>query len=172
MRRRRRARWIGACAVGAALVLGACGDDDGSGGSASGDASDGSGFTGAGSDAFCEAFRELEASGVFDGDPDFSDPEAVRAQYESFQDRLTELQAVASEEITDDVTTIRTSLVDLVTLLDEYDYDLEAIRAAATGDPDLAARVEAFGDPALEDATARLDTYSEQVCGITPGTTG
>jgi hypothetical protein len=160
MRHRRQRLRLGASAACLALLLGACGDDAGS----SGDP--------ASADAFCDTLRELEASDVFDSDPDFSDPEAVRAQYEAFRDGLTDLQSAAPDEIADDVAAIRTSLVDLIELLDEYDYDLEAIFEASTSDPALAERLESFGDPAIEEATARLDTFGEQDCGITPDTTG
>jgi len=169
----------------AAIVVGlaACGDDggsavgpdatSGSSGSeapaASSDAGGGSSagttavpdFSGSGGEAFCGQAKDLE--GVFSGDS-FSntDPASLKDDYEKAQSALDDMADKAPDEIKGDVQTLSNALGTLIEVFESVDYDFTKL----VQDPQAAAKLQEFDTQELSDASARVEAYLTQVCGI------
>lgn len=175
--------------VGAlALTLAACGGDDSSSSSGSqapaassgaGDTSASGGgssagttavpnFSGSGSSAFCSQANELQ--GVFGGQSfTNTDPSSLKQDYENAQKALKDLESKAPDEIKADVKTLNDALGTLMDVFASVDYDVTKLAS----DPEAAAKLQSFDSQELQDASARVEAYLTQVCGIdTTATTG
>jgi len=168
------------------FTLAACGDDSGSSSSASqapaassaGDTSGSGGgsagttavpnFSGSGSSAFCGQAKELQ--GVFGGQSfTNTDPSSLKSDYENAQKALKELESKAPDEIKADVKTLNDALGTLMDVFASVDYDVTKLAT----DPEAAAKLQSFDSQELQDASARVEAYLTQVCGIdTTATTG
>ncbi len=170
----------------AAFVVGlaACGDDggsltapaesSGSSGSeapaASSDTGSGSGsadttevpdFSGSGGGEFCGQAQEFDQ--LF-GDQSFAadDPAAIEDSFNQAQDALDQLASSAPDEIKADVNTVKAALDSLVEVFESADYDFTKLAQ----DPEALAKLESFDSQEVTDASARVQAYLTQVCGI------
>jgi hypothetical protein len=153
-------------ATALALTLFACSDDSGddSAGDATatadaaeeGAATDetgtaGGGFTGEGSEEFCEFAAEVDEVGE----------EGFERLGEIYDDAIER----APDEIRDDFQRLRDAFRDYVDTLEELgveDGDVSGIT-----DPEQIARLtEIFSDPEISEATDRVSTYITEVCGL------
>lgn len=102
------------------------------------------------------AMSESPGLGMDDG------PEETQAFYEGLIDALDELLTVAPAELEPDLLTVQDNFSEVLRILAEADWDLDA-GFAAVG--------EWAEDPAVADAMdaaiGRLEAFDEDVCGIT-----
>lgn len=102
------------------------------------------------------AMSESPGLGMDDG------PEETRAFYEGLIDSLDELLVLAPAELEPDLRTVRENFSEVLRILEEADWDLDAGFAAVgewADDPEIA--------DAMDAAIDRLEDYDEDVCGIT-----
>ena len=170
------------------FALAACGGDDsgsatattGSSGSeapaASSGASDSSSagttavpdFSGSGGEAFCGQAQQMDQ--LFGGESfNSNDPAALQNDFEQAQGALEDLAKSAPDEIKDDVKTISDALTSLISVFESANYDFTKLAQ----DPEALAKLESFSSQEVTDASARVEAYLTQVCGIsTTDTTG
>ena len=173
--------------VAAAFVVGlaACGGDDGgsaavgpdatsssSGSEAPAASSDTGGggsagttavpdFSGSGSQEFCGQAKDFE--GVFGGESfTNTDPASLKDDYAKAQNALDDLADNAPDEIKADVQTLSGALKTLIDVFESVDYDFTKLAQ----DPTAAAKLQEFDTQELQDASARVEAYLTQVCGI------
>lgn len=118
-------------------------------------------FSGSGGEAFCGQAKDLE--GVFSGDS-FSntDPASLKDDYEKAQSALDDMADKAPDEIKGDVQTLSNALGTLIEVFESVDYDFTKLAQ----DPQAAAKLQEFDTQELSDASARVEAYLSQVCGI------
>lgn len=127
--------------------------DDNSGDDNSGD-DDGPEFSGGGSGSFCDKARSvdendpLQNASILDGEQFFADMDETWGQVAS----------MAPPEIKGDIDTLFRGLDVFKDLFEKYGYNLL--------DPELQAEMEDFDSSELDVASANLDKYLEDVCGI------
>jgi hypothetical protein len=171
-----------ACAF--VFALAACGDDSGSatattGGSSGSEApaaSDGGSsagttavpdFSGSGSKEFCsqaKGFEDTLGSGDFGQS---SDPAQLKDDFGNAEDALKKLESSAPDEIKDDVSTVSAALTSLIGVLESANYDFTKLAQ----DPAALAQLESFSSQEVTDASARVEAYLSQVCGISSADT-
>lgn len=145
--------------VTVALLGSGCGGDDGGGGGGS-------------ESAFCDELLRLTDSGVLsDEETSFTDAAALEEGMTEAREALDALASDVPSEIKDDFNTVKDGLTGFIDLLEEYDFDFVALATAAQEDPELLARVEAFGSEEFTQAGENLDAYGADVCGIESDTT-
>jgi hypothetical protein len=118
-------------------------------------------FSGSGGDAFCGQAQDFE--GVFGGESfTNTDPASLKDDYAKAQDALDELADKAPDEIKADVQTLSNALSTLIEVFESVDYDFTKLAQ----DPAAAAKLQEFDSQELTDASARVEAYLTQVCGI------
>ncbi len=91
-----------------------------------------------------------------------SDPASLEADYEKAKSALDDLADTAPDEIKADVQTLSTALSTLIEVFASVDYDVTKLAQ----DPEAAAKLQEFDTQELTDASARVEAYLTQVCGI------
>jgi hypothetical protein len=167
------------------FALAACGgDDSGSATATTGSSSSGSGapaasdgssagttavpdFSGSGGEKFCSQAKGFEDTL---GSSDFgqsSDPAQLKDDFANAQDALKQLEKSAPAEIKDDVSTVADALSSLIGVLESANYDFTKLAQ----DPAALAQLESFSGQEVTDASARVEAYLAQVCGISSADT-
>jgi len=179
MRSTARTSWIGAGVLALALGLAACGSSSGSssgttaassagtsatGSTPSASAPSGSvtvdtNFTGKGSSDLCSYAKEIQNSG------DIAGGDISKANLDKLNDVFEKVQAKAPAEIKADVATFAKVFATLRAVYAKYNYDPAKLTSAAS-DPDVQNLEKMFTDPNFQAASARINAYFEQVCGI------
>ena len=122
-------------------------------------------FSGDGSSRFCDLIRELDESSPLDAAfGNSSTPEATKANWDRVMAVFGPLQQSAPDEIAADVAVATRFIGVMDRIFVENDYDMVEIASALEADPVLVALGDA--DPVMDAATARLDAYGVQVCGL------
>ena len=122
-------------------------------------------FSGDGSSRFCDLIRELDESSPLDAAfGNSSTPEATKANWDRVMAVFGPLQQSAPDEIAADVAVATRFIGVMDRIFVENDYDMVEIAIALEADPVLVALGDA--DPVMDAATARLDAYGVQVCGL------
>jgi hypothetical protein len=173
----RRLLSAGALAVVVAAGLTACGSDSGSSndttaatsGAAAGSGNGGSDASvdvpkGDSNSDLCKYARELEQSNA---EQDFTDLD--KEQFEKFQEIVGNIQDKAPDEIKADIDKLASAWGDIKAVFAKYDYDLAKLGQAAAKDPELQAKLESFSTGDFATASARIDAYFKETCGIDPG---
>jgi hypothetical protein len=124
-------------------------------------------FSGSGGEAFCGQAKDFES--VFGGES-FSntDPASLKDDYEKAKSALDDLADKAPDEIKSDVETLSSALSTLMDVFASVDYDVTKLAQ----DPEAAAKLQDFDTQELSDASARVEAYLTQVCGIDTTTGG
>jgi hypothetical protein len=124
-------------------------------------------FSGSGGEAFCGQAKDFES--VFGGES-FSntDPASLKSDYEKAKSALDDLASKAPDEIKSDVETLSGALSTLMEVFESVDYDVTKLAQ----DPTAAAKLQDFDTQELSDASARVEAYLTQVCGIDTTTGG
>jgi hypothetical protein len=172
--------WIGAGVLALALGLAACGSSGGSssdttaasspagtsaaGSTPSASAPSGSvtvdtNFTGKGSSDLCAYAKEIQNSG------DIATGDISKANLDKLNDVFQKVEAKAPAEIKSDVQTFAKVFATLRAVYAKYNYDPAKLTSAAS-DPDVQNLEKMFTDPSFQAASARINAYFEQVCGI------
>jgi hypothetical protein len=100
------------------------------------------------------------------------DSSKLKDDLSQINDVLSQAQSKAPAEIKGDLATVANGIKQYRDFLAQYDYDVAKLTAAAQKDPTVLQKVtDAFSDPKYEQATARIEAYGQQVCGITTTTT-
>ena len=94
----------------------------------------------------------------------------MQTDFEQAQSALVDLTKSAPDEIKDDVKTISDALSSLISVFESADDDFTKL---AQDPAALARQLESFSGQEVTDASARVEAYLAQVCGIsTTDTTG
>lgn len=144
--------------AGLVLVAACGGDDDG----AAPATTDVARFDGDADSAFCRETREAADRPVLDPFEPGLDPREVELRFRALAQRFAALADLAPEPIADDLALLDERFDQLATVLDDADYDFEAL--AGSGED-----LSVFDDPELAGVAARLSAYQEQVCAPAPG---
>lgn len=141
-------------ALALALGLAACGGD----GDGSADAGDFCGLA----DNFAN-FEDSTAE-VFSGGG--ADSEKLRETWEMVSANFSDFRDAAPPEIEGDVATITDTLDEFTAILEEVDYNITALITRAATDPSITERLEAFEGDDIEQASARVEKYVSDECGV------
>jgi outer membrane murein-binding lipoprotein Lpp len=137
-------------AVIAATLFAGCGDDAKSG---------------SGSDAaYCARIaaylaKSDELDGAFTGTPD---PAKVEQAFTTMQSMVHDLNDGAPDTIKGDVATMTTAIDSVVEIFGKYDWNFTVLASS----PEFAQLQEDLGGADMQGASDRLNTYSEETCGI------
>ena len=159
-------------AVLVALVLVACGGDDGD------DLTPGSSSTSttpvtvdAAAAGFCDAFGALLVGPLAEGGLDPRVPEQLRAAVDVSRPLVASLRREAPPEVADAAAHVADAYDAAFNVLDRYGYDLARVEAEATNEEQAA--LDSFGraptGPGLEDPYDQVDQFVAERCA--PGVT-
>ena len=160
-------RSLGGLLLAAALLVGACGGDDG----ASEDAAptevatptqtastEPPVFEGDPDSPFCEQSRAAAERPVLDPFEAGLEPREVELRFRALAQRFGGFAEIAPEPLADDLALLDASFDELAVALEDADYDFEQLAAGGID-------VSVFDDPALAVVADRLAAYQDQVCG-------
>lgn len=160
-------RSLGGLLLAAALLVGACGSEDG----ASEDAAPTEDatptqtasteppvFEGDPDSPFCEQSRAAAERPVLDPFEAGLEPREVELRFRALAQRFGGFAEIAPEPLADDLALLDASFDELAVALEDADYDFEQLAAGGID-------VSVFDDPALAVVADRLAAYQDQVCG-------
>ena len=91
-------------------------------------------------------------------------PEEGAAQLDAMRLIFARMVEEAPGEVSADVSTVVEAFAPILDALPDYDYDFQAMFEASSTDPEAAAVLEGFSDPGVQDASDRVDTWTEANC--------
>lgn len=141
-------------ALALALGLAACGGD-GDGSADSGD------FCG-----LADSFSNFEDSTAEVFSNGGADSEELRETWEMVSASFRDFRDAAPPEIEKDVATLTDIVDELTAILEEVDYSITTLITRAATDPSITERLEAFEGDDVEQATARVEKYVSDECGV------
>jgi hypothetical protein len=119
-------------------------------------------FSGKGSDEFCAFSKEMGEKFDAAGDPGGT-PEAFKSSMADTISAIKKLVGKAPAEIKPDVETLLTAFIGIDAIYAKASYDVTKLSA----DPSYLGELQKLGT-GVDEATSRLEQYSEKVCGIKP----
>jgi hypothetical protein len=119
-------------------------------------------FSGKGSDEFCAFSKELDARFNAAGDTDGT-PDSIKKAFADTVVGLKQIAGKAPAEIKPDVDTLLKAFVGIDAVYAKAAYDVSKLST----DPTFASELQKLGT-GVDEATSRLEQYSEKVCGIKP----
>lgn len=144
-----------ACALLATTALSACGDDAKSGSTSTA--------------GYCAKILEYktksdELNSVFSGTPD---SKKIEEAFTTMQSMVNGLKTGAPAEIKSDVQTMSTAIDSVVEIFSKYNWDFVALASA----PEFAELQSTLAGTDMSAASARLEAFSADTCGIKSDTT-
>lgn len=145
---------IGGAVLATAVFVG-CGDDAKSGSAGS-------------TAAYCAKISAYKAKAdeldsVFSGTPD---PAKFEAAFTTMQTMVHDLKSDAPAQIKSDVTTMSGAIDSVVKIFSQYKWDATALTTA----PEFATLQQDLQGANMTDASARLEAFSKDTCGIVSDT--
>jgi hypothetical protein len=123
-------------------------------------------FTGEGSTEFCALMKKYNDESPTDAF-NSNDPADLEKTWKQISETMAEIDTKAPPEIADDVSLVADAFQRLAQLMQDNDYDMLKVGQAMADDPELQSLVGGDGAE-LDAATARLDAYGVNVCGVAP----
>lgn len=160
-------RHLGGLLLAAALLVGACSDDDGPSEDATPTedatppqtgSTEPPVFEGDPDSPFCQQSRAAADQPVLDPFEAGLDPREVELRFRALAQRFGGFAEIAPEPLAEDLALLDDSFDQLAVALEEADYDFEQLAAGGID-------VSVFDDPALAIVADRLAAYQDQVCG-------
>ena len=127
------------------IALAACGDEEGSGGSAS----------------FCEAATNYRDANTMVPNPSTASAAQLEAKFTELQDALGQMEDAAPSEIEDDVATVATTFDRFIAAFAAQKYDY----AKFIADPDGRQAMDALNSDEMGTAMGNIDQYIDAECG-------
>ena len=150
-----------ALALAAGIVLvAACGGDDDGGAAAT--TTEVARFEGDADSAFCRATRDAAERPVLDPFEPRLDPREVELRFRALAQRFGTFADLAPEPLADDLALLDERFDRLAAVLQDADYDFEAL--VGSGED-----LSLFDAPELAAVATRLAAYQEQVCARPAG---
>lgn len=114
---------------------------------------------------FCAIARDLEENDPFSGEVDGQEFDVFSEDFFSYVvDLYDGLVAIAPDEIVGDIALIRSSMVELEAVAEQFDYNFF--------DPGMADAFEALDSVEFNTASDNIETYLADTCGIETGLGG
>jgi flagellin-like hook-associated protein FlgL len=124
-------------------------------------------FSGDDSGQLCDLMEDLsERSDEIGNLSEMTEPEEFESAFNEVDDVLDQAIDRAPDEIRDDFETISEAYDEFRAVLEDYDFDVSALIADAAANPQNMERLDVLRSPEVDAASARIDQYSEDVCGI------
>jgi hypothetical protein len=150
-------------ATGVVLLVaaGCSGDDDHAASSSTSATTTSVTFTGDPQSPFCGVLREVELQGVLDGAA--ASAADVEAAFAAVLEALGRVVEHSPPELAEATALVLSGMAALDGALRAVGYSYDALAA----EPELAVEVsQAANDPAFAVASARIEAYKQQVCGL------
>ncbi len=122
-------------------------------------------FSGDANSEFCSLAKQISSSDLADEVTENAGD--LKATFDQLQNALQQAHDKAPSEIKDDLATVQATFQTYAAFLAKYDYDFTKITQAATEDPSvLTQATQGLDSDAFTNASARINAYAQQVCGI------
>jgi hypothetical protein len=118
----------------------------------------GGGDSGGSTADWCDLATEIEATSDGLDNIDFTDPDAVKAAFETFSSQLDEAKSAAPSEIKDAVAESATAISAVIDELKKVDYKFLELDQAT---------IEELGT-ANQEASDKIEAFNKEECGIDP----